>query len=1100
MFLARLKKYILLLFLFIFVGNILIVPFSTKAEEAGPPSPNPTKEWRGLNDTLYSTKNYDDPEEPKFPVTSWRQGTDKNTIYHLFSSTLPEQLFGLSTNLVKATYTYAYFIDSSYFVWPGTPLAQSCDQNKCYIYKANFTYNNLFNDDDLINLFWLIVDQNGTVKGVYHAAKETGQQSRSKIYNRTSPYGRNEIESYVRQATTNNWDNGEKVNNFINPGTIDPAPLGPAGTPKECADLYKELKDATTAFTTLNADTTTSEDALKAAREKVDSSLNSVVQKRCDKDAAGAETEEFKNAKKAAEEAVAINRAPVATPLDGLGSEDCGCSKLTGITGITAWFMTSICEAMCALNKAFGAFTEWCFKFLSAASGVSTNYVQNKTHISTLGGGNVLQFVGVAHAADKGIVNDLTKSTTKQPWIFVTWNFCLGLVNVLVIGILIFLAFINILRIQIDTYALKKILPTLILAIIIANFSMLICRMLVDFSDVLTRTVYQAFGISNGGLELGQKLAQALSLANVATGGIMGVGLVLLPFLANPVTLAAFLVLFIVAIIVVLIPAILALILAFLLYIRIAVVYFLAAISPLAFIMIALPSTQGIFKQWWAQFARWVFMAPAVFLLLGAALLPTSGAGKLIPFIITCAMLYLAVQVPFKLGGAVMAAWGGLGKTLGKNILKATDYTIGKGIEKTTGQHLSPFTLYKGWKDGGEQGWQRHAALGGGTAQDLREGTTSLIGNFGKKGAFQAAKDRMNMGSHGKSAEMQGYENDYKAILAGQPSDANLMNLYAKSHSYDEAASLYLANAQRGNPVDPRELYKHDSTYKKTKGKNISTTTSALLNQAESLSAQSGKQVLLTNDWEEGIDGKIQKKTEQAGINDASKNLDRTMSNKPDEQDHQINVNLIPQLQIGNDFIPLEQLNRSQLAILKYFQDNQEKLSVRVPITAQILTRYRIKPKTEIINKSDLSGIVDNELKKNIQDMAGLGGSAVRTQPSYRTVEIAMKLRANEDKVATTMKKSGQRLMQGVNADAQKIINQVTDDFKKPFTAEMKIEVNQKLKEAKINFDEKKLDDLMHHGRTHQNIQEHIDLVTKPQDENIKQMIKEVEKRNTKKS
>ncbi|TSC94423.1 MAG: Uncharacterized protein Athens101428_280, partial [Candidatus Berkelbacteria bacterium Athens1014_28] len=66
------------------------------------------------------------------------------------------------------------------------------------------------------------------------------------------------------------------------------------------------------------------------------------------------------------------------------------------------------------------------------------------------------------------------------------WQQVMNIVNSLVLAAFIFIAFMNILRIQLDSYAVKKILPTFIMAVILANFSFLIARILLDFSNVFT--------------------------------------------------------------------------------------------------------------------------------------------------------------------------------------------------------------------------------------------------------------------------------------------------------------------------------------------------------------------------------------------------------------------------------------------------------------------------------------------------------------------------------------------------------------------------------------------------------------------------------------
>lgn len=243
------------------------------------------------------------------------------------------------------------------------------------------------------------------------------------------------------------------------------------------------------------------------------------------------------------------------------------------------------------------------------------------------------------------------------------WRICLGLANVFVILILVFLAVVNIAHISFDTYNLKKTLPWLIIGIILANFSLIICRMFVDAASVLTTTF--AGDLSNVISQLYTNLGIA-QLAGFAagTGTLVGVGIAVITGGIGAGFIIANLLLIL---IILLLPFILLAILAFLLYIRIALILFLAMIAPLAFVMLAFPVTQQFFKQWWNWFLKWVFMEPICFFLLWAA----AGLGKpgpagltIVTFAITLALCCLSLVAPFKLGGAVMAGWGKVGKYL----------------------------------------------------------------------------------------------------------------------------------------------------------------------------------------------------------------------------------------------------------------------------------------------------------------------------------------------------------------------------------------------------------------------------------------------------
>lgn len=243
---------------------------------------------------------------------------------------------------------------------------------------------------------------------------------------------------------------------------------------------------------------------------------------------------------------------------------------------------------------------------------------------------------------------DLTSGgNASTAWIFTVWRIMMTLANAFVALALIFFAFVSIAHINYDTYQLKKTFPKLIIGIILANFSMVICRMIVDISSVLTATFTQDLH--------GLMMSLLCALGFQANGDIAsvvftywaGIGLIwmILVFIAIFLGIA---------------------ILGFIFLIRHAVILVLAATAPIAFILLAFPPTEQYFKKWWSWFINWTFMGPiSIMILWIAQMVGSNSCGATYNFTqsFTALMLvYLAAIVPFKLGGGVMGAWGKLGK------------------------------------------------------------------------------------------------------------------------------------------------------------------------------------------------------------------------------------------------------------------------------------------------------------------------------------------------------------------------------------------------------------------------------------------------------
>lgn len=253
------------------------------------------------------------------------------------------------------------------------------------------------------------------------------------------------------------------------------------------------------------------------------------------------------------------------------------------------------------------------------------------------------------------------------------WRSMMNLVNSLVILALIAVAFANILRYQLDSYAVKKFLPTFIMAVILANFSFLISRIVIDFGNMVMslflfgntqNNITGAFDTLIGKNPIGPKGYEGNYI-----GYILGYSFKQLMVIAG---------------------AVLVLILAFIFIIRNYLIYFLVAIAPLGFMAMVLPVTKKYFQMWWSNFTKWVFMPVVSLFWLWLAgqfmsVVETSETGG--PWFMTLAFaglcFYMAITTPFKLGGVVMGAWAGWGKkawgATGGQAVKGGKWVVGGG-------------------------------------------------------------------------------------------------------------------------------------------------------------------------------------------------------------------------------------------------------------------------------------------------------------------------------------------------------------------------------------------------------------------------------------
>jgi len=242
--------------------------------------------------------------------------------------------------------------------------------------------------------------------------------------------------------------------------------------------------------------------------------------------------------------------------------------------------------------------------------------------------------------------------------IYKSWRMILGMSNILVALILIGLAVINIGHINYDTYQIKKTLPNLIIGVIMANFSFLICRMFISSADILTFTF--THGDQTGLL---YAIATNLGLWQIGIGaGVAGIALLF----AN-VMVGIFVLIF--ALILIFFPFIVLFLIWLILWFRVAALYLLIVIAPAAFVCLGFAPTYQWFKEWWCQFIKYTYMYPAVFFVLWLSyqLTENQQGFSAAMWVLTLVMCYAAVTLPFGFMPCKYANFmGGLGKLMGK--------------------------------------------------------------------------------------------------------------------------------------------------------------------------------------------------------------------------------------------------------------------------------------------------------------------------------------------------------------------------------------------------------------------------------------------------
>ena len=203
-----------------------------------------------------------------------------------------------------------------------------------------------------------------------------------------------------------------------------------------------------------------------------------------------------------------------------------------------------------------------------------------------------------------------------DPVVTVGWGVTRDVLNMFFVIALLVIAFATILRIE--SYAYKALLPKLIYAALLVNFSKTIATVFVDFSNMLMKTL---LNLDQG--TFSETFALALfkysptTIPNAMSQGLYNAGQASGHEVAFNLVLAIYMTIFLLGLVLAALFA-----LAAIMIIRNTMLMILTILSPAAFVLYILPSTQQYAKKWWDEFLKYVFYGPvAAFCVYLAAVL-----------------------------------------------------------------------------------------------------------------------------------------------------------------------------------------------------------------------------------------------------------------------------------------------------------------------------------------------------------------------------------------------------------------------------------------------------------------------------------------------
>lgn len=209
---------------------------------------------------------------------------------------------------------------------------------------------------------------------------------------------------------------------------------------------------------------------------------------------------------------------------------------------------------------------------------------------------------------------------------FSAWSAMRNFANVAFVIAFLIIIFSQISSLGVSNYGIKKLLPKLIVAAILVNVSYYLCAIAVDLSNIIGTSVKSIFDSTAGSVVAANQATLLDKTFSGAEGGNLFAtltGSIIAGAAIGTVTLYSGLSI----LLPILITALVAIVtVVAVLTMRQALIILLIVISPLAFVALLLPNTEGLFKKWRSLLTTLLLMFPIIAAIFGASAL----AGKIV--------------------------------------------------------------------------------------------------------------------------------------------------------------------------------------------------------------------------------------------------------------------------------------------------------------------------------------------------------------------------------------------------------------------------------------------------------------------------------------
>lgn len=187
------------------------------------------------------------------------------------------------------------------------------------------------------------------------------------------------------------------------------------------------------------------------------------------------------------------------------------------------------------------------------------------------------------------------------------WSSIRDVVNILLVISIIIVILSQITGFGISNYGIKKMLPKMIVAAILINISFYVCLLALDISNILGNGLYQlTSGLSEN--------IDSVALTAVQTGNN------LVSTAASITATAALVYILLAPLLLVLLSGLISIVVGMLcLVVRQAGIIVLIIFSPLAFLAMIFPNTEGFYKKWQKSFLSLLMIYPMIGVVMGVS-------------------------------------------------------------------------------------------------------------------------------------------------------------------------------------------------------------------------------------------------------------------------------------------------------------------------------------------------------------------------------------------------------------------------------------------------------------------------------------------------